>query len=218
MPEIVTVHGERDLVARAGHLFASVEFEFLCAARDLATWQVPEARAAIRDRMPQNPGRILARKLLSPVALADEDGRRHLRDVTAQGTQVSITATPLPQETIIIDRRVLILAGPDSPHGREYTVTTDPTLVGGVHALYTAAWETATSFTAFLAGDLPHLDADGRAVLRLLGSGRTDETAARQLGLSLRTYRRRVADLLAALDAGSRFQAGVRAGTLGLTR
>lgn len=34
----------------------------------------------------------------------------------------------------------------------------------------------------------------------------------------LRTYRRRVAELLAGLDAGSRFQAGVRAGGLGLTR
>jgi len=33
---------------------------------------------------------------------------------------------------------------------------------------------------------------------------------------SLRTYRRRVAELMAALEAGSRFQAGVRAGELGL--
>jgi DNA-binding NarL/FixJ family response regulator len=44
----------------------------------------------------------------------------------------------------------------------------------------------------------------------------TDETAARRLGTSLRTYRRRVAELMAALEAGSRFQAGVRAGELGL--
>jgi hypothetical protein len=34
--------------------------------------------------------------------------------------------------------------------------------------------------------------------------------------MSLRTYRRRVAELLNALDAGSRFQAGMRAGELGL--
>lgn len=36
--------------------------------------------------------------------------------------------------------------------------------------------------------------------------------------MSLRTYRRRVAELLAGLDAASRFQAGVRAGELGPTR
>jgi DNA-binding NarL/FixJ family response regulator len=46
----------------------------------------------------------------------------------------------------------------------------------------------------------------------------TDVTAARELGMSLRTYRRRVAELLVALGADSRFQAGMRAGELGLTR
>jgi DNA-binding NarL/FixJ family response regulator len=51
---------------------------------------------------------------------------------------------------------------------------------------------------------------------RRLGAGLTDEAAARRLGTSLRTYRRRVAELMAALEAGSRFQAGVRAGELGL--
>ncbi|MDG9711379.1 hypothetical protein [Streptomyces sp. DH10] len=55
-----------------------------------------------------------------------------------------------------------------------------------------------------------------RTVLRALGSGATDETAARELGMSLRTYRRRVAERLNALGAGSRFQAGMRAGELGL--
>ena len=47
-------------------------------------------------------------------------------------------------------------------------------------------------------------------------AGLTDEAAARRLGTSLRTYRRRVAELMAAFEAGSRFQAGVRAGELGL--
>lgn len=53
-------------------------------------------------------------------------------------------------------------------------------------------------------------------MLRALGSGATDEAAARDLGMSVRTYRRRVAELLDVLEAGSRFQAGVRAGELGL--
>ncbi|HEX2743410.1 MAG TPA: hypothetical protein VHN16_03285 [Streptosporangiaceae bacterium] len=37
-------------------------------------------------------------------------------------------------------------------------------------------------------------------------------------GTSLRTWRRRVAGLVAALEAGSRFQAGARVGELGLAR
>ena len=53
-------------------------------------------------------------------------------------------------------------------------------------------------------------------MLELLGSGCKDETAARTLGLGVRTYRRRVAELMNALGADSRFQAGVRARELGL--
>ena len=59
---------------------------------------------------------------------------------------------------------------------------------------------------------------EAREILRALGAGLTDEAAARRLGVSLRTYRRRVAELMATLDADSRFQAGVRAGELGLPR
>jgi DNA-binding NarL/FixJ family response regulator len=129
---------------------------------------------------------------------------------------VRIAATALPHETIIIDRRYAILAGLDAPGGREYTVTSGATLVGAVYALFDAAWESATDLKAFLQGERPLLDADSRTVLRALGSGATDAAAAKELGMSLRTYRRRVAELLDVLDAGSRFQAGVRTGELGL--
>ena len=53
-------------------------------------------------------------------------------------------------------------------------------------------------------------------ILTALNDGLTDEAAARALGLSLRTYRRRVAELMAAMGATSRFQAGSRARELGL--
>lgn len=66
--------------------------------------------------------------------------------------------------------------------------------------------------------DRPRIDAQAREVLYALGSGMTDVTASRELGMSLRTYGRRVAELLVALGADSRFQAGLRAGELGLTR
>ncbi|KQX78821.1 hypothetical protein ASD51_18650 [Streptomyces sp. Root55] len=55
-------------------------------------------------------------------------------------------------------------------------------------------------------------------ILDALGSGLTDASAARRLGVSLRTYRRRVAELMAVLEAGSRFRAGLRARELGLPR
>jgi DNA-binding NarL/FixJ family response regulator len=54
------------------------------------------------------------------------------------------------------------------------------------------------------------------AILRLLSAGQKDEAAARSMGVSVRTYRRRVAELMALLGAESRFQAGERARALGL--
>ncbi|GAA0359863.1 response regulator transcription factor [Microbispora corallina] len=212
---VITVRGDAELVARAGHLFAGVRSEFVCAARDLDTWSQPEARRATLRRMPVEGG-FRVRKLLTPSALAGEEARRHLREVAEYGGHVRISSAPLPHETIVIDRRVMILAGADGPGPREYTLTASPALVNGVYALFEAAWDSASDLDAYLGRDAPHLDAGGRAILRALGSGHTDETAARELGLSLRTYRRRVAELMATLEAESRFQAGLRAGELGL--
>ncbi|GGP16843.1 DNA-binding response regulator [Nonomuraea glycinis] len=217
---VITVRGDTELVARAYPLFASVKDDFVCAARDLTTWAQPEAREAVIRRLSGGgPPPFRVRKLLSPAALADEDARRHLWEVVAQGAEVRISASPLPHETIVLDRSFAILAEVAPPFGgpREYTVTDTPSVVGGVRMLIEAAWKAATELDAYLRSDMPQLDADGQAVLRMLGGGHTDESAARQLGLSLRTYRRRVADLMALLESGSRFQAGMRAGELGLT-
>ena len=52
---------------------------------------------------------------------------------------------------------------------------------------------------------------DRRLLLGQLAGGAKDEQIARALGLSVRTVRRRVAELLDELGADSRFQAGVEA-------
>jgi DNA-binding NarL/FixJ family response regulator len=212
-----TVRGDAAFIARAGHLFDAAHEEFVVAARDLLTWSHPELRSAVARRVhPPGKDGLTVRKLWSPLVLVDEAQRAHLRRIDTAGTQVRISSAALPHETIILDRRVAILAGEPSPLGREYTVTTSPVLVSGVYSLFTAAWEAAIDLDAYLCGDVPELAPEAREVLRALGAGLTDEAAARRLGTSLRTYRRRVAELMTLLEAGSRFQAGVRAGELGL--
>jgi DNA-binding CsgD family transcriptional regulator len=54
-----------------------------------------------------------------------------------------------------------------------------------------------------------------RFLLQQLAAGAHDEQIARTLGISLRTVRRRVADLMSELGADSRFQAGVEAARRG---
>ncbi len=53
-------------------------------------------------------------------------------------------------------------------------------------------------------------------VLRMLGCGMKDDTAARQLDVSVRTYRRHVAAILKTLGVSTRFEAGLKAAELGL--
>jgi hypothetical protein len=164
-----------------------------------------------------------SRKLNSPAVLADERDREALREMAGHGMRIRITTTPLSRGTAFIDRRTMIRTGPvgTAPGARgprTYTVSAAPALVDGAYALFEAAGESAIDLAVFPDSQRPRIDAENGRVLRALGSGVTDEAAARQLGMSLRTYRRRVAEVLVSLNAGSRFQAGVRAGELGLTR
>jgi DNA-binding NarL/FixJ family response regulator len=211
--QVAVLHGDDEFAARTGHLFAATRATFSCVVADPGTW----ARASARHGA-SVPARVTVQKLLSPAVLASQQYREQLRRLMAAGAEVRLSGSALPHETIIIDQRIAIIAGGHTPAGRrEYTVTTAPTLVAGVSDLFQAAWAAATDFSTYLTGETPLLlDDSARVILRALGDGLTDEAASRRLGVSLRTYRRRVADLMIALDADSRFQAGLHAGELGL--
>lgn len=217
-----TVRGERELALRAGHLFAGVREEFTCAAAGLDTWSRGELRAAILAGLrPAKERGIAVRKVFHTGVLADPESAAHVRRLAGYGIRVRLAAIELPQEMIMIDRRTIILAEPPdrvAPADRIYTVLQDGAVVAGLATLFEATWQAATDLVDLhSAASLgPRLDGPARDVLAALRDGLTDEAAARRLGLSVRTYRRRVADLMTRLDARSRFQAGARAGELGL--
>jgi DNA-binding NarL/FixJ family response regulator len=154
------------------------------------------------------------RKLYRPGVLLDPVANRHVHLAAQYGAQVRITPDEI-NETIIIDRRVVIMAG-DTAHGpRSFSVVWSADVVHAVASLFDAAWRASTELDVY-ERELTELRALAPRILELLGSGCKDETAARTLSLSVRTYRRRVAELMSALGATSRFQAGVRARELGL--
>jgi DNA-binding NarL/FixJ family response regulator len=57
---------------------------------------------------------------------------------------------------------------------------------------------------------------DERTLLALLMAGLKDDVIARQLGVDVRTVRRRISKLLSDVDAQTRFQAGAQAVRRGL--
>ena len=98
---------------------------------------------------------------------------------------------------------------------REIRVVPDeqPAIVEALSWWFELVWERATVVSELDLGE-PRKDLRTH-LLRQLAAGAKDEQIARSLDLSLRTVRRRVADLMNDLGADSRFQAGVEAARRG---
>jgi DNA-binding CsgD family transcriptional regulator len=101
---------------------------------------------------------------------------------------------------------VLIAPGPDGG----LCALPDPALSGLVQLLLDALWEAAVPLASAEHFELVSQDPVKLKILGLLEAGAKDEAIARTLGVSLRTCRRHIAELLAAAGAVSRFQAAVR--------
>jgi hypothetical protein len=206
--DVVMVRGEAELFERTAHLFAAAT-EIACAARDLHTWSVAHPTAAERE---QSVRGLDVRKIYQPGVLFDPALAEHLRFIAASGARIRITEREI-NETILLDRRIAIVAGDRVGDARGYTVVSSPALVQGIQSLFEAAWHDATDVASYQAR---FTELGAREILEQLASGCKDETAARALGVGLRTYRRRVAELMELLGASSRFQAGARAREAGL--
>ncbi|AOS65865.1 helix-turn-helix transcriptional regulator [Actinoalloteichus hymeniacidonis] len=215
--EVVHLRGDRELADRAGHLFWNAQSDFACLAADPTGLPDPQSTASpihgIRRWFRDD---LSVRKLFAPHALADKAAERRIRTAAEEGVQVRISATTPLVETILIDRRVAVLASKPIAGQRTYTVVRSPELIEGIDSLFEASWAAGVTLAEYVVSPPPVLSEQSREILRCLRAGNKDETAARRTGLSLRTYRRRVAELMTLLGAESRFQAGSRARELGL--
>lgn len=119
----------------------------------------------------------------------------------------------LPTRMLIIGASHAILPEPLGFADEPRMLIRQRGLVEALTRWFEQLWERAVA--------LPPADGDDtrpdvrRLLLQQLAAGAQDEQIARRLGISLRTVRRRVADLLAELSAETRFQAGVEAGRRG---
>ena len=213
--DAVVVHGPHELFRRIEPLFTQVT-EFACTAGALATWRLHCLTDDIDDDggITHSPG-TRVRKIYRAGVLLDPVAARHLQRRREQlGAQIRVTADEI-NETLLFDDRVAVLAGDVVAGQRTYAILTTPQAVQGVASLFEAAWRSASDLEVFDAR-ITEIRELAPRVLDLLSEGEKDEAAARALGLGVRTYRRRVAELMDALGATSRFQAGVRARELGL--
>lgn len=129
------------------------------------------------------------------------------------------TAAELPDRAVVFDRSVAFLPRRcEGGTGEGAVVVRDPDVVAYLCRVFDQHWSGAVPFRgtseAAYKDVAPSLR---RALVGLLVEGAKDEVIARRMGMSLRTCRRHIADLLEELGAESRFQGGALAERAGLT-
>ncbi|WP_432252360.1 DNA-binding response regulator [Streptomyces sp. HNM1019] len=128
--------------------------------------------------------------------------------------QVRIASVPLPTAVIADGRTALVCT--EAEEGRQTSVIEDPVVVATLYGMFRSIWGGAVPAARPLDFGNRARTEMVRRVLARLRDGVTDEAAARDLAISVRTYRRYVTGILELLEANSRFQAGVRATELGI--
>jgi hypothetical protein len=149
--------------------------------------------------------RIRQRTLYPMDVLEDEVGRQWLAAWAAFGEEQRLSLAP-PSDFAIFDQHAVVAVARWGDPAADYVLIRDPMLISAFTALFDRAYARGLPVAPFDESDEGDL-----SLIRLLGLGLKDESIARYLGVSLRTVRRRVAALMAAHGAQTRFQLGVAA-------
>jgi DNA-binding CsgD family transcriptional regulator len=161
---------------------------------------------------------VAVRDIRSPSELLDPLLRRSMKDLMRADVRIRVISA-LDIELLIVDRSVAILA--DFRRTSEYggLLVRDGLLVHMMHRIFGVWWVQATDISLLLTGhgtSRPDgITEEEIVMLRLLSDGYKDEIVARKLGISVRTLRRKISDVMRRMPADSRFQAGVLAARRG---
>lgn len=120
----------------------------------------------------------------------------------------------VPLNLTIGDGRVGVVTVPGDPQNRRNAVVVHPSgLLDALVSLFDSFWRMGVPVSADEepVADRRPPDRDSRQLLAYLSAGLTDESIARELGVSERTVGRRISRLQELLGAHSRFQLGSQA-------
>ncbi|MEV6302897.1 LuxR C-terminal-related transcriptional regulator [Actinoplanes sp. NPDC051861] len=171
------------------------------------------------ERARQNDTKLLERhvriRTIGLDSIRNDPGTMaHARFLTEGGAEFRTSAV-LPPRMILVDRRAALVPIDAADTRRGALLVNGSGLVAAMLALFEQVWDIATPLGAARDPDREGLSAQERALLKLLAQGLTDEAAATRLGVSHRTARRMMADLMERLEARSRFEAGLKAAQRG---
>ncbi|MGW8376457.1 helix-turn-helix domain-containing protein [Streptomyces sp. ODS28] len=125
-----------------------------------------------------------------------------------------------PTKLMIADDRLALIPLRAAPHELASSVVIHPSgLLDALGEFFEVLWSRAMPIGQYF-GDRAGAGGGGPTpeearLIALLTTGMTDQVMARQLGVSYRTFQRRLHALMERLGAGTRFQLGMQAAALG---
>ncbi|MEV6941121.1 LuxR C-terminal-related transcriptional regulator [Streptomyces sp. NPDC051172] len=145
--------------------------------------------------------------------MRDRVTRSHAQWMVEHNCEVR-TAPSLPMRLLVVDTTAAVVSGLPEQGPTSALLFSSRPVVLAMRALFQAYWDHASWFPQ---GATPGEAAPDeitpleRRLLELLAGGLTDSAVARALGISVRTERRKMAELMQRLGVSSRFAAGVQA-------
>ncbi|MFD0430435.1 helix-turn-helix transcriptional regulator [Streptomyces zhihengii] len=146
-------------------------------------------------------------------ALEDGPTAAYLRELTAHGAEIRVTSETA-ERMLVYDRSTALVPLDPQNTARGALLAHKSGLVTNIIALFEKIWDAAEDLAEVLrppAGGGVGADRAGAAGAHVHVHRGKDEAGARELAVSVRTYRRYVAELLQALGANSRAQAALLA-------
>ncbi|WP_242483176.1 helix-turn-helix transcriptional regulator [Streptomyces sp. HSG2] len=151
---------------------------------------------------------VRMRGVVAPGLLGDRDATSYLSELAHLGAEVRMSGR-LTELLLVYDRRTAVLPADTRDLSRGVLVTREQAVVDNAVKLFERLWEGADRFPVGEGAPVP--TASQRLVLHTMCTVPKDEVGARRLGVSLRTYRRHVAEVVALLGADNRVQAALAA-------
>lgn len=165
-----------------------------------------------------NAGGLRLRTVFDRSLLEDPTHVDRILQGVAAGEEARVARVPLKLALIDHEWAMLPLlhAGSETPEA--VVIVRRSVLLDSLVALFESVWDQAAEIRARTAGELElsgTSEGELRQIAQLLATGMTDVAIAHHLGVSHRTVRRRIKDLMDELRVDSRFLAGVRAAERG---
>lgn len=196
------------------------DITFFSRVEVAAVWTEPTMSDVTIERARPQDMRLLrrgvkVRTLITAQAAIDDVASGYFSDLVDAGAEVRVVPEA-SERMILCDKQIGVIPKDPDNHSLGALIVHEPGLVKSLMRLYDHLWEGALPLHVSSAKDEDKLSTLNVRVLQTLCHATKDEAAARELGVSVRTFRRYVADVVEVLGARNRIDAVLRAREQGL--